>query len=413
MATNETATRASTLGGNALLLLVTVFLNTMGMTVIGPVVPFLVQRYVGEQQLAVVVGWLTSTYAICQFFAAPGLGALSDRYGRRPILLICLFGSAVGYGLFGLGGALWVLFLGRIIDGVTGGNFSILFAYIADRTTPDQRGALFGRVGAVAGLGFLLGPAIGGFAARWGYAAPAYLAGGIALCAMLWGFLVLPESLGAEQRVAQMRLAALNPFTQLRQLLAIRQLRWLLAAGFCYGFPFAGLQATFGVFVIDTLGWGAERIGLIFLLVGGMDMLVQGVLVGKLLPRLGEVRLALLGFAGVLCGYLLISATALTPSPLVLLAGVALFAGSGGLVEPALGSLLSRAAGPQAQGAVQGGGQSIQSLALMLGPIWSGWLYTQFGPATPYWSASLWIALALVAVAAAIPSLQRYAVAGQ
>jgi len=117
-----------------------------------------------------------------------------------------------------------VLFLGRIIDGVTGGNFSILFAYMADRTTPDQRGALFGRVGAVAGLGFLLGPAIGGFAARWGYEAPAYLAGGIALCAMLWGFFVLPESLGAEQRVPQVRIAALNAFTALRQLLAIR--RW-------------------------------------------------------------------------------------------------------------------------------------------------------------------------------------------
>jgi DHA1 family tetracycline resistance protein-like MFS transporter len=389
-----------------IILLVTVFLNTMGMTIIGPVVPFLAQRYVADpQQLASAVGWLSSAYAICQFLAAPGLGTLSDRFGRRPILLICLLGSAAGYVLFGLGGALWVLFLGRIVDGVTGGNFSILYAYIADRVPPERRGVFFGRAGAVAGAGFLLGPAIGGLAARWDVTAPAYLAAGITLATLLWALAMLPESLPAERRASSIRAASLNPLAQLRDVLSLPQLRWLLVAGFCYSFPFAGLITTLGVLMIGQLGWSATQVGLSSVLVGVMDMLVQGLLVARLLPRLGEVRLAVAGFVGVLLGYLLISAVALTPSPVLLLAGVALFAGCGGLVEPALGSMLSRAAGPGAQGAVQGGGQAIQSLAMMLGPLWAGWLYTRFGPATPYWSAGAWIGLAIAATMLAAPAV--------
>lgn len=389
-----------------LILLATVFLNTMGMTIIGPVVPFLAQRYVADpQHLAGVVGWLSSAYAICQFLAAPGLGALSDRFGRRPILLCCLLGSAIGYLLFGLGGALWVLFLGRIVDGVTGGNFSILYAYIADRVPAEQRGVFFGRAGAFAGAGFLLGPAIGGLAARWSVAAPAYLAAAITLLTLLWALALLPESLPAERRTPRLRAAALNPLVQLRALIGMAQLRWLLLAGFCYSLPFAGLITTLGVLMIGQLGWSATQVGLASVLVGVMDLLVQGVLVARLLPRLGELRLAVVGFAGVLLGYLMIGTVALVPSPALLLVGVALFAGCGGLVEPALGSMLARGASPSAQGAVQGGGQAVQSLAMMLGPLWAGWLFARFGPAVPYWASAGWIGLAIAAVVLAAPAL--------
>ena len=385
-----------------LLLLVMVFLNTMGMTVIGPVIPFLVQPYLTDSAtLATTVAWLTSVYAICQFAAAPGLGALSDRYGRRPILLLCLAGSSIGYILFGLGGALWVLFLGRIIDGITGANFSILFAYIADRTPPEGRGAFFGRVGAVAGMGFLLGPAIGGFAARWGNAAPAYLAGAITLLAIGWGVVLLPESLPPERRSAGIALPALNPLSQLLRLIGMPNLRWLLLAGFCYGFPFAALQATFGVYTIELFKFDPQTIGLPSLLIGATDMLVPGVLVGRLLPRFGEARVATAGFVGVAAGYLLLASVFAWPSIVLLTIAIVVFAGSGGLVEPSLAGLLSRAAGQQAQGAVQGGSQSVNSLALMIGPIWAGWLYTRLGPPTPFWTGTIWIGVALCATLAA------------
>ncbi len=261
-------------------------------------------------------------------------------------------------------------------------------------------------------MGFLLGPVIGGFAASWGNTAPAYLAAAVTLITMLWGLFMLPESLHPDQRTKQVRAAALNPFTQLRAILALPQLRWLIVAGFCYSFPFAGLLATFGVFLIGQFGWTAGQLGLTSLMVGVMDMLVQGVLVARLLPRLGEVKLAIVGLIGVLAGYLLIGAVAIVPSLALLLLGIAFFAGCGGLVEPALGSLLSRAAGSRAQGAVQGGSQAIQSLAMIIAPLWSGWIFSRFGPATPFWSGGIWIGLAILAILFASPVLRAAMAAG-
>src|SRR5215212_4794301 len=171
-----------------LFLMVMAFLNTIGVGIFLPVLAFIVQEYVRDQNsLAIAVGWLASVYAICQFIAAPGLGALSDRYGRRPILLICLLGSAVGYLLLGIGGALWVLILGRIIDGLTGANFSVVFAYIADVTPTDERGKYFGLVGAISGIAFILGPAIGGLVAKLGISAPLYLAAAVTFANVIFG----------------------------------------------------------------------------------------------------------------------------------------------------------------------------------------------------------------------------------
>src|SRR6185295_2220986 len=161
--------------------IVTVILNTMGFTLIVPVAPFLVARYVSDPAiLGAAVGWLSSIYAICQFLAAPGLGALSDRFGRRPLLLLCLMGTVVGYLFLGFGGALWVLFLGRAIDGITGANTSILIAYITDIVPPKQRGKYFGLIGAIGAISIVLGPAAGGLMAKLGYQVPFFVAGGVA-----------------------------------------------------------------------------------------------------------------------------------------------------------------------------------------------------------------------------------------
>ncbi|MCX6048158.1 MAG: MFS transporter [Chloroflexi bacterium] len=373
-----------------LFMMMTAFLSTMGIGIISPVLPFIVQPYLPNQDnLATIIGWLISLYAICQFIAAPGLGALSDRFGRRPLLLICLFGSAVGYALFGWGGALWVLFLSRMIDGLTGGNFSILAAYIGDVIAPEDRGRYFGTFGGAAGAGFIIGPVIGGFAARWGYQTPVYVAAALTLVNMLWGYFFLPESLSTEQRPKQIKVGQLNPLTQLWGVLALPQLRGLLLISFLYALPFAILQSTSAVLIKDSLGWNADGIGVVFLILGVMDIVVQAGLVNLLLPRLREVKVAMLGLLSLALGFGLYALLVYLPSPGLLFGAVILYGLGSGLIEPSLRGLLSQAAGPNEQGVVQGGGQSLQSLALVLGPLIGGLLYAQIGHASPYWLCAL------------------------
>jgi DHA1 family tetracycline resistance protein-like MFS transporter len=390
-----------------LFLIVVALLNTMGMTIIGPVVPFMTLKYLSNpNDLAVVVAWMVSLYGICQLLVAPGLGLLSDRFGRRPVLFVCLLGSAIGYLLFGLGGALWMLFLGRVIDGLTGGNFSVLFAYIADITEPEERGKYFGMVGGFSGVGFILGPAIGGLLASINYRVPFIVAAAVILLDLIWGLFFLPESLRKEHRVTSIRLHDLNPLKQLGTVFTMVNLRWLLLAGFLYALPFAALQSNLTILMKDSLGWNVTQAGLVATLVGVVDIVVQGVLVGKLLPVFGDVKLGIGSLILVASSYILLGSIALIASPLLLIAGVILFAGSGGLVENALRSLTSRSVGPRQQGMVGGASQSMSSLAMILGPILGGMLYAQFGHASPYWSGALIILLAAGSIVLSLPALR-------
>jgi MFS transporter, DHA1 family, tetracycline resistance protein len=380
-------------------ILVTAFLNTMGLMVIIPVLPFLAQRYVSNpNDLATVVGWLTSVYAICQFIAAPALGALSDRYGRRPILLISLFGSAVGYVIFGLGGALWVLFLGRVIDGLTGGNFSTIYAYVADVTEPQDRGKYFGMLGAASGVGFVLGPAIGGLTATFGYQVPLFVAAAITTANIVWGYLYLPESLAKQHRAEKINVLQLNPFGQLRAVFAIPQLQWLLVATFLFSFPFAALTSNLSVFAKDSLRWDAGAVGGLLFVVGVVEIVVQGGLIGRLLPIFGEMKLTIVGLLCQIIGFLLLSLVAGLASALPLFVGSVVFALGDGLVEPSVSGLISRTVGPREQGRVQGGTRAVEALARIFGPVWGGVLYVQLGHASPYWSGAVAVGLAIGAV---------------
>src|SRR5690349_796621 len=289
------------------LLLIITLLNTMGLTIIVPLVPFLaLQLLAHSNNLAAIVGWLTAAYGICQLIATPGLGLLSDRFGRRPILFICLLGSAFGYLILGLGGALWLLFLGRIIDGLTGGNISVLFGYVADITEPKDRGKYFGLLGSAAGVGSLIGPALGGLLATINDRAPFLAAAGLLLLTLVWGYFLLPESLDKEHRITSITVSELNPLKQLASTFHWANVRWFLLAWFLYALPVSMLQTTLTVLMKDSLGFNATQAGLIVTLVGAVDILVQGVLVGWFLAKLGKIRLGLIALVLVSISYLVL-----------------------------------------------------------------------------------------------------------
>jgi DHA1 family tetracycline resistance protein-like MFS transporter len=395
-------------------IVVTTFLTSIGFGLITPVAPFLVTRYVTDpNSVGLALGWLTAAYSICQFIAAPGLGALSDRFGRKPILLFCMLGSAIGYLMLGVGGALWVLFLGRIIDGITGANLSVSFAYIADVTPSEERGKYFGWVGALAGIGFIIGPVIGGLVAKLGYEAPFYAAAVVTFLNLIYGLFFMPESLPPEQRSKQISLVGLNPFGVLRGVFAIPQLRWLLVGVFLYSLPFAVLQSNIGLYVKDSLGWDADTTGIIFAMVGITDIIVQGVLLGRMLKWFGESRVAIGGMVCEIIGYVLIGSVAVFHSAVPMFAGVIVFALGDGLLGPSLSGLLSRAASAGEQGQVQGGSQAVQSLGRIGGPLIGGELYDRAGHAVPYVTGAAVVAVAIGFVSLALPSLAKHTQSGQ
>ncbi|MEP7287753.1 MAG: MFS transporter [Chloroflexota bacterium] len=389
-------------------IILTTFLNMVGFTLIIPLAPFLIAHYVSDAgSVGLIVGWFTSVYAACQFIAAPGLGALSDRFGRRPILLLCLLGSAAGYLLLGIGGALWVLFLGRIIDGLTGANGAILNAYVADLVPPAERGKYFGWIGAISAISIVFGPVLGGFMAKLGFQIPFFVAGGVALTNLLLGFFFLPESLPKEQRTSSINLARLNPISTLKDVLAIPQLRWLLVTIFLTGLSFIAISANISLFAKDNLNWDTSAVGALFSVFGVTSIATQAVLLPWLLKRLGPLSVAIVGLILAIVGYLLISLVAAVAAPALMYSAFVVLAIAEGLISPSLLDLITRATDAHSQGKVLGGNQSVQSLASMIGPLIVGELYDNIGHAAPYLSGAGILLLSLGALLLALPALKR------
>ncbi|UWD48582.1 MFS transporter [Clostridioides difficile] len=376
--------------------LISAFLCGIGFTIISPVVPFLVQPYTnspGEQ--AIVVTMLTSVYAICVFFAAPGLGALSDRYGRRPLLLSCLLGSAIGYLVFGIGGALWVLFAGRIIEGVTGGSISTIFAYFADITPREHRSKYFGWLSAFSGVGCVIGPTVGGLLAKFGYSVPMYFGAIITLLNVIYGFLYMPESLDKKNRLKEITLARLNPFIQLANVLSVKNLKRLLVSAFLLWIPNGSLQSVFSQFTIDTFNWKPAIIGLVFSIMGIQDIISQGFIMPKLLRKLSDAQIAILGMISEIIGYSFIAASALFSFYPIFIVGMFIFGFGDSIFGPSFNGMISKSVDSSEQGRIQGGSQSIQSLARIIGPIIGGQIYVSLGHAAPAFMGIILIAVAI------------------
>ncbi|WDF52015.1 MFS transporter [Paenibacillus sp. KACC 21273] len=388
--------------------LISVFLCGLGFSIITPVVPFLVQPYVhSSAEQAIMVTLLMSVYALCVFLAAPVLGALSDKYGRRPILLLCLFGSAIGYLIFGIGGALWVLFVGRIIEGITGGSISTIFAYFADIIPSQQRTKYFGWLGAIVGVATIIGPTLGGLLAKFDYAFPLYFGAIITLLNMLYGFFFMPESLAQQHRQPEITLQKLNPFSQLASLLSTKYLSRLLISAFLLWIPNGSLQAIFSQLTIDTFQWKPVLIGLMFSILGIQDIISQGLIMPQLLKKYTDQQIVTFGMIAEIIGYGLIALSiGFTYYPLFI-AGLFVFGCGDSIFGPAFNGMLSKSVDASEQGRIQGGSQSIQALARMIGPLIGGQLYILLGHAAPAWLGIILIVLAIMVLHKGVKTVQQ------
>lgn len=368
-------------------------LDVMGMTLLFPVAAFIVRRHGGD---ALMVTLLSAVYAAAQLVAAPVLGRLSDRWGRRPLLVASLLGSAGGYVLFGAGGALWVLLLARAVDGLTGGNMSIATAYIADVSAPAERSKNFGLVGIAWGVGLVLGPALGAAAGQVRLELPAYLAAGLTLAAALLCLRLLPESLPVERRVrTPLRLAALNPFAAIARTVRRPEVVVPLAALTVFQLAFNGTNSVDGIFLIERFGAQPWQIGLLLVGVGVTVALVQWLGVRAALPRLGERRLGSTALALLALGCL-----ALPLAPTLTLACAAVFFrhGASGFVFPSMGGLVSARTRPEDQGELMGVTTALASAASVLGPVGAGAVHQHLFPGAGHWAGAALAALAAILV---------------
>lgn len=370
-----------------LVIFLTILLSTIGFGVCIPVLPLYAEKF-GATEF--VNGLLTGVFALVMFVFAPLWGKLSDRIGRRPVLIFSVLGSAVGYFIMGWAGSLVWLFVARIIDGASGGNIAAAQAYIADITSQESRSKAMGMIGAAFGLGFIIGPAIGGIMAKWSPHAPFYFVGALCLVNALLVFTSLPESLPPEKRKEA------HTELPLRELLHHADSRIFVRVAASYFVclaAFSIMTAVFSLFGKHRFGLDEQQIGYIMAAIGVIGVIVQGGVLRRLLPVFGEVKLARTGFVLLLISFLLLP---LTQGMSSMLAVSCLIALGNSLTQPTLNGLASRSVDPAWQGRAMGMLQSAASLGRGIGPVMGGWLLGFDRGAVHYGRTPFWVAAALM-----------------
>ena len=345
---------------------VTVMVDMLAFGIIIPVLPHLIVDLIGGSiaKAAVWSGAFGALFMLMQFVFSPVQGALSDRYGRRTVILISSFGLGVDFVVMAIAPSLWLLFVGRAISGVCAASFSTANAYIADITPKEKRAAAFGTLGAAFGVGFIIGPALGGFLGHLSIRLPFWMAGVLSLINFAYGLFVLPESLPKEKRTARFAWREANPLGALILLRRYPQVFGLAAVFFLINLAQFSLNSTYVLYTDYRYGWGPQAVGYTLALVGLCSGLVQAVLVRRLMPTFGERRLIIGGLLLCVVGYFFLG---LAPVAWVFLAGIP-FLCLGGLAGPPAQAMMTQQVDPHEQGRLQGALTSLASLAGIFGP---------------------------------------------
>lgn len=382
-------------------IIITVMLDSVGIGLVMPVLPKMLQSITGEtlSQTSIWIGLLAFTYASMQFLFGPTIGNLSDRFGRRPVLLTALVLMAGSHLVFGLAQSIWLLFVARVVSGITGATFSTANAYMADITPPEKRAASFGLIGAAFGVGFILGPALGGLLGELGPRAPFYAAATVAFLNAILGYFVLPETLAVEKR-RKFEFSRINPFRAIMRLRNIPGIGGMVVVLFLFGVGQNVYPSVWAVFTMERFAFSTGMVGISLAIFGLCMALVQGGLIRVVIPRFGEWNVARTGLminAVVLMSITMISSQVLL---FVLMPVMAL----GVIASPALQGIMSKNISADKQGELQGVLASVQGLGMVVSPILMTFLFRAFtaesapvyAPGAPFFMAGLLMLIAFI-----------------
>jgi multidrug resistance protein len=346
----------------------TVFIDLIGFGIVIPVLPFYAEGTIFNATPR-TVGLLFASYSVMQLIFSPILGGLSDKYGRRPVLFLSIIGTGIGFLVLGLATTTWMLFAGRILDGITGGNISTAQAYIADITTSENRAKGMGLIGAAFGLGFIFGPAIGGILSRWGIQVPFFFAASLCFLNAILLYFRLPETITPEHP-ARHSAGGGRGIQQVIKSLKQPRLAFVLTIYFLFIVAFSIMTTSFSLYTMFRFGYDAQHTGYLFAYVGLIAVIIQGGLIGRLVKRFGELPLVIVGaFCFAISLFAVPFVGPVAGGLAALLIGGGVFSAGNSLATPALTSLASKSVGPAEQGTILGVTQSVASLARAVGPF--------------------------------------------